>query len=332
LHLQALSELAAMADPIVPFAVRTAARFGLADLLDEPTEHEELADRLDLCAPALLRLLRCLAGRGIFEEVAPGRFVNSRLSTLLRSDHPLSLRDSLPLLPADADAWAESDYSLRTGRSAFEHVHGVPYYTWLTSHPEEHERVDRSVEALNPMLVRTLAGAWPWADAGRILDVGSGLGGFTLGLLRRFPGISAVLLDIGPVAGRARENVARRDLTDRCEVVVGDYFEAVPGGCDTYLLKSILHDWDDVRALRLLDRVREAIDPRARLLVIEAILQPDNRFDLGKLMDLHSLVMAGGVDRSLDELSDLLARASFEVVRVGRSGHALQVIEARPCI
>jgi hypothetical protein len=78
--------------------------------------------------------------------------------------------------------------------------------------------------------------------------------------------------------------------------------------------------------------VREAIDPRARLLVIEAILQPDNRFDLGKLMDLHSLVMAGGVDRSLDELSDLLARASFEVVRVGRSGHALQVIEARPCI
>jgi hypothetical protein len=326
----ALERVQELADYTVPLAVRVVCGMRLADrLADGPLPVAELADLVGADPDALRRLLRALAGRGLFRQEPPDRFGLTDLGQFLRGDHPLSVRDAYPMLPADLAAWAALEHSVRTGEAAFPLVHGRDYYAHLAANPADSTRVDRSVEAQNRLVLRTLARAHDWAGCGTIVDVAGGTGTFLAGLLRRHRKLRGVLVDLPHVTGPAAGVLRAAGVDDRCEIRPGSIFDPLPAGHDTYLLKTVLHDWKDEAAGAVLRRVRAAVRPDSRLLVLEALLPADGGFHIGTLLDLHSLVLVGGPDRDLDALTALLGAAGFEVVSAAPTA-TLAVIEARP--
>ncbi|MEH1123262.1 methyltransferase [Micromonospora sp. CPCC 206061] len=319
-----------LADYTVPLTIRAMCELGVADALAAgPRAGREVAEAVGAHPGALVRAMRALACRGIFTEVDPGVFALTEVGQLLRADHPLSMRNAYPLIPADLTAWAALEHTLRTGEAAFARVHGRDYYAHLAAVPEDSARVDRSVEAQNRLVLRTLLTAYQWARCGTVVDVAGGTGTFLAGLLARYRSLRGVLFDRPHVVARAFAPLAERGVADRCEVVAGDAFQSVPAGHDTYLLKTILHDWDDQRAVRILRVVRAAMHPHSRLIVLEALLPPGDEYHVGKLLDLHSLVLVGGPDRDLDQLTALLAAADLDLVAAVPTA-TLAVLEARP--
>lgn len=325
---EAIRRITEVGDFIVPFAIRVVCDLGVADhLADGPRSIDDLARATQSHAPSLYRVLRTLASRGIFEEVAPEQFALTPMAEFLLSAHPLSLRDAYPLLRADLEAWARADHAVQTGESAFELVHGGSYYDYLAAHPDYSRRVDRSVRAVNLLTGRSVIQARDWSDVGTLVDVGGGDGAFLALMLARYPAMRGTLFDRPHVVAQAPELLRRFSVEDRCTVVGGSFFEELPAGADAYLLKTILHDWPDDRALRLLRNVRTT---GGRLFVVEAIIPPGDAFDVAKLMDVHSLVLTQGPDRSRDRLDALLAAAGFAVTQTYPTTHAFTVIEAHP--
>jgi hypothetical protein len=331
LDLAALVRLTELADYIVPFALRVAADLNVADQLSAgPRTVEELSRVSGTDAGALGRLLRCLARKGVFAEVEPGRFALTPMAELLTSHHALSLRDAFPLIAADLQAWARVDHSLRTGQAAFPSVHGKLYWEHMQDHPEASRRLDRAVESSNRLIVRMFGRLYDWNRIHLLVDVGAGNGSFLAGLLARHPGMRGVVFDQPHVLGETARVLDEAGVQDRCEVVAGSFFEKIPENGDAYLLKTILHDWDDQHASAILRVVRDAISARGCLLVIEALLDPGDRYDIGKLLDLNSFVLAGGVNRTAEQYESLFCASGFRLQRIVRTTNALALLEASP--
>ncbi len=330
--LAALLKLTELADHVVPFALRCAADLGVADhLADGPRSVEALARLTGSQPGALRRLLRCLVGPGVFAEVQPGCFALTPKGDLLRSTHALSLRQAFPLLRPDLRAWAQVTQALASGRPAFPRVHGQSYYDYLRSHPETSVRVDRAVQSSNRLVVRMFDRLYDWSRVRVLVDVGGGNGSFLAGLLQRHPGLRGLLFDQVHVVSGAPSVLEAAGVETRCQVRAGSFFDGLPAEGDTYLLKTILHDWDDTRALAILRGVRAVVPADGRLLVLEALLEPGNDYDIGKLLDLNSFVLAGGVDRNQQQFEVLFEQAGFRMQRVLRTTNALALLEAVPC-
>ena len=301
-----------LADYIVPFGIRAVSELHLADhLTNGPRTITDLATATSTHAPSLYRVLRALACKGIFTETQPHTFALTPLADLLRTDHPLSLADAYPFVIGDLRAWAEFGHTLRTGESAFEHVHGTGYYDYLAQNPLESERVDRSVRAQNRYVLRDVLHAYPWSELGTVVDVGGGDGTFLAGLLARHTSITGTLLDLPHVVANAPAVLDRAGVTDRCTILPGSFFDPLPADADAYILKTILHDWNDTAARTVLRRVRAAMRPDSRLILLEAQLPEGDEFHIGKLLDLHSLVLVAGPDRSREDLATLLSQAGL---------------------
>ncbi|MDL4820263.1 methyltransferase [Actinomadura opuntiae] len=328
---QSVARLTEMADYIVPFTLRAVCDLGVADLLaDGPRPVRELARETGTDPRALLKALRALAGRGVFSEPEPEAFALTDLGQPLRSDHPRSLRDAYPFIPADIQAWASLPHSLRTGKAAFDHAHGRDYWAYMAEHPDESARFDASQRAVTRREVRTLLPAYPWSRFGTVADVGGGNGAFLAALLDANPGMRGVLFDQPHVVAAAGPVLAAAGVADRCTVVGGSFFASVPSGADAYVLKRALYDiGDDDRALEVLRAVRAAMSPDARLLVIEPLSEPGDAFSWGKLYDLLLLVMRGGGGRSRARLEELMATAGLRLTGVVRT-RGLPIVEARP--
>lgn len=310
-----VTRLTELADYIVPFAIRVACDLGVADrLAGGPQRVDDLAVATGAHAPALLRLLRALAGRGIFTEVEPSTFALTPLAEPLRADHPLSLRDAYPLLAADVRAWARLDRSVRTGEPAFPLAHGQDYWSYLADHPRDGTAVDRWMQSLNRLHLRTVAPACDWSGVDSVVDVGGGNGAFLAGLLARHRNMRGVLFDLPHVVRGAPEVIA--EVADRCEVVAGSFFDAIPAGAGAYVLKTILPGFTDEQAALILRNVRAAAGTGGRVLLLEAIIPDGDTFDVAKLVDMHTLVLTGGRHRGRDELEKLLVDAGLRLVRV----------------
>ncbi|WP_055483324.1 methyltransferase [Sphaerimonospora mesophila] len=321
-------QLTELADYIVPFAIRVVCDLAVADELTEgPRTVEQLAEATGAHAPSLHRVLRALAGRGIFTETAPGTFGLTPLAEPLRSDHPFSVRECFPLMPPDIHSWARLSDGIRTGRTSFDELHGTRYYEWMADHPYECLRFERSAESVNPLVLRTLVPAVDWSGIGTLVDVGGGHGTFLAGVLGRLPGTRGVLLDLPHVAAEAARVLADAGLDDRCEVVGGDFFTSVPPLGDGYLLKTILHDWDDERASLILRNVRTAMRDDSRVLVVESVRHPGDGYDVGKIMDVKALALFGGHTRTPEEFEALFAGAGLRMTRVTETP-TMSVIEA----
>ncbi|MDP9106069.1 MAG: methyltransferase [Candidatus Eremiobacteraeota bacterium] len=330
IDLQSLLRVTELAEYVIPFTIRVICELRVADhLAGGSLTVTELAERTRTHAPSLHRALRALAHRGIFAAVEPGSYGLTPLSELLRTDHSLSLSGAFAMLPADVQAWAALDHTLRTGEPAFDHVHHLRYYDYLAARPDDSLRVDASVESVNRLVLRTVARAYDWASIGTLVDVGGGNGSFLAGLLARYKTMRGVLLDLPSVVAGAPRVLAAAGVTDRCDVVAGDFFHGVPAGADAYLLKTILHDWDDDTALRILRAARAGMRPDSKLLVLEAIIPPGDAFDVGKLMDVHSLVLCAGPDRGAAEFDGLFARAQLARTGTFPTSNVLTIMEAR---
>jgi hypothetical protein len=324
----AVGRLLELTDHVVPIAVRAVCDLGIADLLaagDRPVA--DLAAATGAHPATLHRVLRTLAGRGVFAEVEPGVFGLTPLAQPLRSDHPLSLRDTYTLLESDVRAWARLPLALRTGGPAFDLANGKGYWEHLADHPDESRRVDRWMRSVNRLHLRTVVPAYPWHELTTLVDLGGGDGSFLAGLLPRHPGLRAVLLDRPYVVAAADDVLRAAGVADRCEVIAGSFFDPLPAGADGYLLKTVLPGFADDDATRLLTRVREAMRPDSRLVLLEAILPPGDAFDVAKLFDIHTLVLTGGAHRSRVELERLLAGCGLRLDRTIPTA-TLTVVEA----
>ena len=314
-------------------ALHVAARLEIAELLaGGPKSIDELAGAAEADPPSLYRLLRLLAGEGVFEELADGRFAQTPLSEMLRGDHDLSLR-ARAVFDGDEGtwrAWGNLLHSVRTGTSAFDHALGTGLFDYLKENPEASADFDALMAEQTGHWTGAIAAAYDFAGLETVVDVGGGNGALLAGLLGAHPDLRGVVFDQPHVVAGAPRILEAAGLSERCRIAEGDFFDSVPGGGDAYLLKFILHDWGDEDCAAVLKNCRRAMAESGRLLVIEILVEPGNTPDYGRYLDLHMLVVAKGRERSEDEYRALFRAGGFALTRVVPTGTDLSILEGWP--
>ncbi|WP_232485916.1 methyltransferase [Streptomyces fildesensis] len=326
--LRAWRTIAPLMDLITPMALRAAATLRLADLIaDGSGQIDELARRSEADPDALGRMLRHLVCHGVFTEPEPGHFAVNEIAELLRSGHPAELRRGLDLdgFGGTMDlAFVGLLHTVRTGEPAWETVFGAPFWPYLAANPRMGASFDANMSS-SAAFVTDEAGGYDWSAVRHVTDVGGGTGALLAELLETHPDLRATLVDLPATAERGREFLATRGLTDRCEVVGQSFFDPLPAGSDVYVLRRVVHDWDDARARAVLRRCAEAAGERGRVVVIEGHgTSGDDPAGFAE-MDLRMLVFAGGRERSVDEYSALAAGSGLHVagVRTTPLGHVV---------
>jgi hypothetical protein len=314
-------------------ALHAAARLGLADRLTSGARTvDELARELDVHERSLHRLLRALSTLGVVSEDAPGRFSLTPLGEPLRRDAPDSIHSGVLLFGEEfyRAAWGELEGAVRTGESAFRRAHGEDLFTHFERHPERGALFHRWMGEVSRLSEAEVLRCCDFSRFRRVVDVGGGRGGLLAAILARHPELRGVLFDRPEVVAGA-DAPAAAGVADRVQTVGGSFFDAIPRGADAYLMKIVLHDWDDPSAVRILRACREAMGEDARLIVLETVLPEDGRRHPGKILDLEMLVLNGqGRDRTLQEYRDLLAQADLRIEKVTRTRSTLSVLEAAP--
>jgi hypothetical protein len=322
---------------LVTQLIHVAATLGVADLLsDGPKSSHELAVTLRVDPEALYRVLRALASIGIFEETDSRRFALTPLAQPLRTGVPGSLRASAVLYgePWWWRACGDLLHSVRTGQPAFDHVYGESLFPYLRHTADAAAIFNDHQTSMTRQDAAAVVDAYGFSDCTRVVDVGGGHGALTVAILTACSRTTAILFDQPAVIEGARERVRAEGLTDRCTCVAGDFFESVPVGGDAYVLKDIVHDWEDGRATEILGNCRRAIAQgpvsSAKLLVVEKVIPSGNVPFPGKLTDITMLLVTGGRERTANEYEALLNEAGFALTRIVPTSSAASVIEAVP--
>ncbi|NMO91551.1 methyltransferase [Actinomycetospora sp. TBRC 11914] len=300
-------------------ALYVAAELGVADALAAgPLDAHALAGAVGARADELARVVRALVTSGVFTETDDGAFALNDAAACLRRDAPGDTRAIVVDFGTEMyHAFGELLHTVRTGQPGFEALYGQPLFDHYTAHPDAEARGSARMRARSLLVAQDLAAAPLFDEAGIVVDVGGGIGTVLTAVLQAHPALSGVLYERTPVARLAGPYLAEHGLDDRCRIVEGDFFAQVPDGGDVYLLKSVLHDWDDDRCRTVLARCRAAMSPHARLVIVEIVL-PDHTTDdpdlvPGALLDLIMLVYAGGRERTRSEFAGLLDATGFRL-------------------
>lgn len=301
----------------------TAARLGLFDAM--PGTPAELAQELKLDEEGVQRLLRACAAAGAVKIDRDGTCERTRTGDLLTSDHPRSLKPLAVMLgdPAHWESWGQLEHSVRTGRPASEKALGVSnVFDHYAAHPAEAERFNDGMTAISRSVTQDIARHYDFSQAKRIVDVGGGHGYLLSAALQGAPQARGTLYDLADV-------VAGADPLEkgRIDKVAGSFFQSVPAGGDVYLMKNILHDWNDSQCVEILTNLRKAMSPDSRLVLVEALVG-DNP-SAADFMNLHMLVMNGGKERTKQEFEHLLAHAGLQLEQVIPTSGPFHLFEAR---
>ena len=310
--------------------VHLAAQLGLADQLgDGPMRADELARRTSTHAPALYRVLRALASLGLFTEDESRRFSLTPLGAALKSGAPGSARASILTLAGNevSAAWQHIIDSVRTGKPAFEQVHGKGIFPWLAENPQQAALFGETMVGFHGAEPAAVAAAYDFSHFGTIIDVGGGTGNLLTTILQKYPQPRGLLVDLPHVADDAIALIQSRGLAARAKFEAGDFFQSVPQGGDVYLMSHVIHDWSESQCQTILANCRRAMKPGARLLVIEMVLPPGNSPHPGKLLDMMMLVGPGGEERTADEYRTLLAKAGLKLERLIPTDSAVSIVE-----
>jgi O-methyltransferase len=318
---------------IITGSLALAAELGIADhLVDGPRSSEELAQASSTHPRSLYRLLRLLCSVGVFTEIQPDSFAQTPLSECLRTGVPGSMRSWLRMIGLKnmRHMHAEALHSIKTGEPVFERVTGMGFFEYQAAHPEEGEIFNQAMKDMGQGGGAAVVQSYDFRGIDKIIDVGGGHGTLIAPILQKYTEMTGILFDLPHVAESARESIASAGLAQRCEIVGGDFFKSVPAGCDAYLLRWIIHDWDHDRALTILRNCRQAMGERSRLLLIESVIPAGNEFHPGKMLDYIMLLCFGGQERTEEEFERLLREADFHLNSVEPTASHLSIIEAVP--
>lgn len=319
---------------LVSQAISVFARLGVADVLAAgPRDAHEIARLVGAHDSALYRLLRALGDVGIVTELENRHFALTPLGEVLRSDVPGSLRGWATMvgMPFHRYPWTDLYETIRTGASAFDRVHDTEIFDYLAEHPEDAEIFDAAMTSFSTSEAASIVEVYDFTPFKTIVDVGGGRGGLLSTILAANSHLQGVLFDLPTVVAGADEEISHAEVIDRCKVVSGDFFDSVPEGGDAYLLSSVIHDWDDDRAVQILSKCRAAMADTACVLLAEVVLPEGAAPSVAKLEDLEMLVMTGGGrQRTEAEYRALFSRAGLRLTRVVRSTGMASLVEAVP--
>ena len=314
--------------------IYVAAKLGIADLIAEtPKTADELAQatKTKAHAPSLRRLLLMLSSLGIFAQDTAGRFRSTPLGGLLRRDHPQS-QCSLAIMFGSAflwKPWGELCETIVSGQPAFDRMYGVPLFDYLSTHPEDAAIFNDAMTSISAQVIPAIIAAYDFSRFERIVDVGGGHGAVLHAILSANPGLHGVLADLPAVVAGATA-LKSEPIARRCSALGTNFFESVPDGADCYLMKRILHDWNDEDALRILRNCRRAIRPNGTLVLIESVLKGPNQPDPGRARDLYMLALLGGQERTEADFATLLRKAGFSITRVIPTSDPASIVESHP--
>jgi hypothetical protein len=318
-------------------AVYVATELGIPDLLaGRSMSSSELAAATKTHRVSVHRLMRALSALGVFDEREPDRFSLAPMGRLLRRDVPGSLRAPVLFLAGETGwrVWGDLLFSIQTGDAALEHVLGMQTFDYWASHPEEGAIHDEAMAAWSALVAASILAAYDFSTFRVVVDVGGGTGLLLAEILAAHSHLRGILVDLAHVVAAAPKILEPKGVASRCQIEGGSFFESIPTGGDAYLLKAIIHDWDDSRATAILTGCRKAMTPSSTLLVVDHVLPrraEEGQSMPGFLTDLEMLVRTpGGRERTEEEFRSLFAGAGFELKRVISTASPLSVVEGRP--
>jgi hypothetical protein len=313
-------------------AIHVAVQLNIADMLKDGCRSiKDLAAATGTHADSLSRFMRALASIDIFSEAEPGFFTNTNQSCFLQSDHPSSFYHLARFLGCDWNwqTWGAMLYSIQTGKPAFDHIYGMTIWEYFATKDPEGEKIFNAVmTAYSTINSVSIARAYDFSSVQTVADIGGGQGLLLKTILQTYPMLQGYLVDRPQVIDQARASLQAAGLHDRCECVASDILAHIPVQADVYLLKNILHDWDDRQAIHILCNCRRSIPSGGKLLVAERVLQTGTADPLGMFLDLQMLLkMQGGKERTETEYRALFAASGFSLSRIILVSEQLSLVE-----
>jgi O-methyltransferase domain/Dimerisation domain len=311
--------------------VHVAAKLKLADLLKKgPRTPEELAAAAGVQPLMLYRILRALASVGIFAETKNRRFKLTPLAATLQTDVPASMHGWALMINENWgwDAWKELLHGVKTGEMPFLKAHGIPIFEYFEKHPEDLQVFGESMTSLSRTENPTVPAAYKFSGIRTLVDVGGGHGSLLATILKANPKLTGVLYDQRSVIDRAEKDqyVTAKGVAERCRLESGNFFESVPTGGDAYIMKYILHDWNDEECVKILANCRAAMNEKGKVLIVDNVIAPGNDPGWGKLLDIQMLII-GGRERTKKEFAAMFAEADLKLTRVVPTKGPLSIVE-----
>jgi hypothetical protein len=320
--------------PLITQAVYVAAELGIADLLkDGPRSTEELASARSVNSRNLYRVLRTLASVGIFSETEDNLFQLTPHAEYLRSDIPGSLRSWALLAGQDwfLRALGQLLHSVKAGQTAFDSVYNMGLFKYFGQNVAAGRLFDQAMTGVTQGAAEAVLEAYDFSGIDTIVDVGGGQGALIMSILKKYPEMRGILFDLPAVIQRAKASLTEEVVLARCELVAGDFFHQVPGGGDAYIMKAVIHDWDDDQALTILRNCRQAMSENGKLLLVDNVVLSGNKGAPEKVNDLLMMAFTGGINRTQPEYESLLASSGFSMSRlIAMTIPPLSVIEGLP--
>jgi hypothetical protein len=319
---KAVEQLFQIALGYIPaMSVNVVATLSIPDeLADGPKSVEEIAHARGVNADALYRIMRAVSTAGVFRELEGRRFEQTTMSDMLRTDHPRSLRPFMVFFPDPIHfrCYANLMHAIKTGEPTVKPTFGKDLFPYLAENPEASAIFNAGMVNVTQMFIPAILEVYDFSETRTLADIGGGHGSVLAAILQKYPRMEGILFDMDHVVRGAGDYLRSAGVSDRCKVVSGDFFKAVPAGADTYIMKNIIHDWDDEKSATILKNIRKALgdQPRGKVLLLEWVLAPANEPHLSKWADIEMLALPGGRERTEEEYAALFAKSGFKLNRV----------------
>lgn len=309
-------------------SIYTATELDIAGyLMEGPKNAQELAKLTQTHEESLYRLLRMLASQGIFRESENRVFYNTPASALLAKNQSGSLRSLILFYKEEIDSsWDKLTDSIRQGKTAFELTHGKTKPVYFHEHPKAAAQWKTAKKEKAKTVLFSCLKAFDFSKFKLVYDIGGGTGHFLTALLKKYPHMKGVLYELPEVISEAKKPIV---YFERCSLIAGDFFKAVPQDGNAYVLKSVLHDWTDKAALKILENCHKAMSNQAVLIIIEPIITLPNHKELSKVMDIYTMMATGVKERTLTEFQKLLDQSGFVIESITPTDTEFYIIEAR---
>ena len=298
--------------------VYAVAKLNIADhLKGKPQTADQLAEATHSHALSLYRVLRALSSVGVFDLNSQHQFELTPLGETLQSDTPGSMKAmAIAQLGDHFNAWGNLVYSIKTGNIAFDNIEEMSVWQYYETHPDEGVNFMKAMTGVTEAVIMNVLPSYDFSEFKTIVDIGGGNGALLMAVLNNASQAKGVVFDEEYVVEEAKKDLQNKGFDKRCSTEAGSFFNFIPAGADAYLMKMILHDWNDEQCLQILNNCNKAMKPGSKLLVFEAVIPENNEPHPGKFMDINMLAMTGGRERTEKEFGSLFAKAGLKLFRV----------------